>query len=120
LNRADQRRDAILDVVKLRKPLLTAVEVLRTFPWDWADLPLAELTVSDVCHAIDAYLAGELDAQDLSFWANSVEARDDLAVSPSSADVIREILFELITPEINFEITQEQAGRWKQRLTEKS
>jgi hypothetical protein len=54
-------------------------------------------------YVLDAYLRGEIDEHDLESWSEAVEVRDDIACD----DIIKQVLFELSTPEINFPITPE-------------
>lgn len=100
---APTRKQAVTDLVRLRRPLDDALAELRRFPWD-SDEELVELGPTELRHALNRYLAGDLTAEGLEDWANAIEGRDDIAFTPQDIiDLITELanplLYRSLTPE---------------------
>lgn len=100
----DSREQALRDVVELRAPLNDAIPALEAYPWD-SEEELVTLTTDHVRAVLDRYLDGSLPAEDVQRWAETLEGRDDLALTETLIDV----LFELASPEIQGELTEKKA-----------
>lgn len=68
-------------------------------------LPQNVITISDITAAIDRFLAGQIDAGQLTEWADRCECRETVEYDPGHENTISQALFELATPEINGELT---------------
>lgn len=112
---AIERRETLLDLVQLRRPLADAIEALRQFPWD-SEIELVTLTRSDARRLLAAYVSGVLTASDCEAWANAIEGRDDVGLEEDAEDVLKDFLFEVATPEATHELTTSTAKDWQQRL----
>lgn len=66
------RREALLDLVALRRPVRDAIARLGSFPRD-SDRELVVLTRTDLIAACDAHLAGRLSSEELESWAEHIE-----------------------------------------------
>ncbi|MGI8310447.1 hypothetical protein [Saccharopolyspora sp. ASAGF58] len=99
----ETRRQAVSDLVLLRKTVPDAITEMRKYPWD-CDEELITLGPTELRTAIEKFLAGALSAQELEDWANAVEGRDDIDFAPEKmtdlvAEIANPMLFEPITPE---------------------
>ncbi|MBF3377886.1 hypothetical protein [Leptospira borgpetersenii] len=52
------------------------------------------------------YLNGNITADELSEWAYFIEVRDDVGVDIENAKILRDIIFWLSSPELNYELNQ--------------
>src|SRR5580698_2275552 len=77
------------------------LEQLRAFPLDWNGPPLATLTVGNVVHVLDAYLAGNISAEQLEAWGDGLECRDDLDFDSAHETKLKDVIFRIATPDIN-------------------
>jgi hypothetical protein len=112
---ASGRARAVQDLVALRTPLVVAIQRVRSYPWD-SDHALATLTRENLASIVQRYLDDELSSSELEAWANAVEGRDDIDIDSDGASEIREILFEMATPEVNRAISPTLANEWLERL----
>ena len=109
------RREALLDVVLLRRPLDEAIAALRRFPWD-SDVELVVLTRA--LAVLDAVLAGRLTPDDAEEWANCLEVREDLGFVPADDELLGDVIFTLANPILTEPLTRDAATRWRARLVD--
>ena len=95
----------------------TTAELAQWFDWDGA--PLVELSVSDMVRVLHRFLDGELSPDQLEGWADAIEGRSDIALQDGAEAQLKQLLFEISTPAINFAITPPQASEWRKQLTAK-
>ena len=81
------RRQALVDLVDLRKPIDQAIRSLS------------------------------MDAHDLERWANAIEGRDDVEYDPRCHSDVANFLFEASTQEVNGTFTADRASEWIRRFT---
>jgi hypothetical protein len=106
-----ERAELVAQLVK-RGPLSEEdLGRLSGFGWD-SDEALVVLTRGDARAMLERHLQGELTGDDLSDWADQVEARDDIGFEAGHADALRELIFELANPPIRAEPTTDAARRW--------
>jgi hypothetical protein len=108
----DRRIQALLDVTRLRQPVEQAAAALADFPWD-SDEELVELTRSDAVRLLNAYADHVLSADDCRRWAEALEGRDDVGLQAGAEDALKDLLFELSTPEITEPLTPQRARHWQ-------
>ena len=96
--RPGSRVEALLDLIEMRRPAVDAIAFLGSLPWD-APEELVELRRTHVLTAIARCLDGSLSPEELRFWAESIEGREDIGHASGEVD-LREVLFELATPEL--------------------
>jgi hypothetical protein len=108
----DRRIQALLDVTRLRQPVEQAAAALADFPWD-SDEELVELTRSDAMRLLNAYSDHVLSADDCRRWAEALEGRDDVGLQAGAEDALKDLLFELSTPEITEPLTLQRAQHWQ-------
>lgn len=111
---ADRRRHLLRQLIELSTPLPDTLSGLADFRLD--SEPLVELSVLDMINILERYLGGELTPEQLEAWADAVEGRDDIDLEPRAEEQLKQLLFEISTPEINFEITPGQASVWRRQL----
>ena len=95
----DQRREALYDLIQLRRPLLESSAQLLTFKWSSQE-ELATAFVQDIGHALDEFWAGKISADDLCAWAEELQGREDIALNLEDRDFLADALFQLSTPEL--------------------
>jgi hypothetical protein len=106
---------ALEDLVSLRLPPAEAKRRLHAFGWD-SDDELVALTRGDLIHVLDEYLLGSLTDEEVGLWANAVEGRDDIGFEEDFEAVIKDMVFQLATPEITTPLTPAAALEWRRRL----
>ena len=93
------RREAICDLIQLRRPLNESLVRLAAYVWSSQE-DLATVKARDIAHALDEFRAGRIGADELAAWAEEVQGREDIGVDFSERDFIADALFQLSTPEI--------------------
>lgn len=111
------RREALLDVVLLRRPLAEAIADLRRFPRD-SDVQLVVLTRAHALGVVDAVLTGRLTPEEAEEWANCLEVREDLGFVPADDELLGDVIFTLANPILTEPLTRDAAMRWRARLVE--
>jgi hypothetical protein len=109
------RHRALLDLIHLRRPVGEATTALAIFDWD-CEQDLVVLARLDVVRILHQYRDGQVDASDCRRWAEAVEGRDDIGLEPGCQDLLKQLVFELSTPEISGPWTPGQNKWWAARL----
>lgn len=109
------RVQALEDLVNLRRSVGEAVSALVKFSID-SEEELIDLTPVSIMTVLDKYLSGDLSAQEVELWAETLYMRDDVGLQEKCEGTLKMALFELSSPEINEPITYEVALDWKARL----
>jgi hypothetical protein len=110
------REELVRELVALAAPVAQLRSELAGWPWD--SEPLVTLTAKNATNVLARYLEGEVSLAELRAWADVLEARDDVALQTSCRDDLRQMLFELSTPEIFQPVTVEVVRAWLDRLAE--
>ena len=95
----DQRRQALYELIQLRRPLAELSVRLLRFEWSSQE-ELATAFAQDIGHALDEFSAGKISADDLCAWAEELQGREDVALNPQDRDFLADALFQLSTPEL--------------------
>ena len=66
--------------------------------------PLSQVTKSHVFAVLNSMEKGSLNASDVSAWASRLEGREDLAFEFGEEGVVREVIFWLANPDINWPV----------------
>ena len=101
---------ALRDLVRLRRPVPDAAAALAAFDWD-SDEELLTLTRADAIRVLTAHLDGTLTDTDVTTWAETLEGRDDIGFEPGHDDTLKNLLFDLATPELAEPLTPDTARR---------
>ncbi|HVS54525.1 MAG TPA: hypothetical protein VHD62_19370 [Opitutaceae bacterium] len=97
------RKEIITSLLEFDSSLELIRGRLAKLEWD-SDVQVQCLP-QHVRQLIEKYLAGACSAEEVEAWANLVEGRDDIDVSPS----LREMLFELANPAITQKLSPDRA-----------
>jgi hypothetical protein len=119
MNGADEveRTEALRDLVMQRRPVPAAVEALARFGWDYDD-ELVTVTSTDVARILGGYLEGRLPPEQVTAWAQAIEMRDDLGLESRNEETLKQVIFEMATPELFEALSPAGARDWLGRLDE--
>jgi len=107
----DTRRQLLDRVARAQPSMHDDLRQLATFPFD-TPAPLIRLTVDTARDVLARHARGLITDADLELWADSLEARDDVALDPA----LRDCLFELSTAELTGKTVADLADDWRSRL----
>ena len=93
----------IKEIAQLGANYIDYKKEIQEFPWDCDD-ELYFLTKADLLSVFSRFLSGELNSEELEKWADFLECRDDLGYELEFEDELREIIFLLANPIINYKI----------------
>jgi hypothetical protein len=110
----EDRREAVANLVHLRRSIVEAIDELRKFPWD-SERELVTLGPSELRHALKEFERGEISAEELESWANGVEGRDDIEFRPR---VIIDLIFEIANPLISRPLNDDTTADMLSRISE--
>jgi hypothetical protein len=114
----NRRKEALEALIRYDNASPKLFEQLRVFPVDWDGPPLAILTVRNVIPVLDAFLAGNIDAEQLTAWGNGLEGRDDLDYDPAHETKLKDVIFRIATPEIKVALSVEYVTQMRTELNE--
>lgn len=110
------REDWLAALIGLSKPLEEALTALNNFGWD-SDRPLVTVHRRHLLSVLDKYLKGDLMAEDVERWADSLHVREDVDYESGFEDLIREALFELGNPYLTRPLGLVRVKQWIERLS---
>jgi hypothetical protein len=108
------REEVVRELVALAAPVAQLTSELAGWPWD-SD-PLVTLTIQDATSVLTRCLGGDVSLAELLAWAGALEARDDVALEAAWRVDLRQLQFELSTPELFQPVTVEVVRTWLDRL----
>lgn len=112
LNRKDLLKRLVLGDI----PNLSFIkENLMNYDWD-SDEEYVVLNDVNIIHVLDLYLAEKIISDDIIEWAELIELREDIGYQVTKEDTIKEIIFLLANPEINYSINKEFILNLKNQL----
>lgn len=94
------RKQLLQNILELEGDIISFKQSLDKYPWD-SESELTFLTRGHIKHALNKYLQGDLTNQQLEYWANVIECRDDIGFEEGYEDILEEILFQLANPSLN-------------------
>ncbi|MDR7253455.1 hypothetical protein J2X46_002445 [Nocardioides sp. BE266] len=103
------RQQALEDLVEHRVSARESQARLAGFPWDEEEL--LDLEVRHVSAVLTRFVDGEIDAAEVTEWADAVDLRDDLGREPGLETPINDALFALSSPELQGEDLEATARR---------
>ena len=110
------REEVVRELVALAAPVAQLRSELAGWPWD--SEPLVTLTLQDATNVLARCLGGDVSLAELQAWAGVLEARDDVALDAACRVDLRQLQFELSTPELFQPVTVEVVRTWLDRLRE--
>jgi hypothetical protein len=111
----EDRASLVQRLVRYELPIEDTVAMLRAYGWD-SDAELVVLTGTDAIHILERYLAGELSAKQVEYWAELLEMRDDVGLEERQEGELRRLISVLANPEINEPLTPVLAVRLRRLL----
>lgn len=64
----------------------------------------------DIAKALKAFIASEIDAEEIAAWAEFYDANDGVVFEQNP--LIPDVIFDLSSPEINGQLDEERAKHW--------
>jgi hypothetical protein len=113
----DDRRSLLERLVRFELPIEDSIAMLRAYGWD-AEEELVILTPADAIRILERYLVGELKAQQVEYWAELLEMRDDVGFDDRWSAELRRLVSILANPESTEPLTPTLAIRLRRLLAE--
>lgn len=110
-----RRSDLLAQLLACSGDLESIVEELATFTWD-SEQELVTLGEDQAIAVLARYLDGAIAAEEVAFWADSIEGREDIGFA---SELLKEFVFELANPAIANELNHETAENWIEQLSPK-
>lgn len=86
------------------RPVDQILRDLAAFGWD-SDEELVIVTKRHLSEILERYLKGSIAAHAVRAWAEAIEARDDMGLEFGSAQILKQVIFDLANPEITRPLT---------------
>ncbi|NQX82260.1 MAG: hypothetical protein HRT66_09750 [Flavobacteriaceae bacterium] len=96
------RKEILEKIISFDGELSVLKKELSKYPWD-VEEPYLVISKSKFIKILKKSIDQVITFEDLEYWANIIECRDDLDFE---VELIQEMVFELSSPEINGEITR--------------
>jgi hypothetical protein len=109
------RKTILTNLVNFGQDITMLKGELAKLPWDSKD-ELVVLRKSHLVNVITRFLNGQLSGEDVTEWANAIELREDIAIEPGSENLVKDIIFDLANPEINYKLDSIRARRYLETL----
>jgi hypothetical protein len=90
----EQRRECLLDIIELRRPISEAVGALGKWPWD-CEQPLVVLRKGHLEAILVKFDSDLITGEDVTAWAEALEVPDDIEFDPRHAELIRQTIVDL-------------------------
>lgn len=113
---SDETRGRLLwSLVHLDADAVQSREALRAVHFDDTRV-VQELSPEALVSILQRYVSGSLSLDQLHWWADAIEVREDVEYPPLYHPLMSEVIFELANPEIHLPFTKEEAQDWCERL----
>lgn len=90
-------------------------EELVKFRWD-SEEELVVLKRKHLAGVLIKFLNGQLSGDDVTEWANAIELREDIGIESENENLIKDIMFDLANPEINYKLDSARARKYIESL----
>ncbi|ADI08422.1 hypothetical protein SBI_05302 [Streptomyces bingchenggensis BCW-1] len=110
-----QEVQALLDLIHLDGRVDDLAAAARSASGGRID-EVAHLSPERAIGVLDKFLSGSVSARELTEWAEVVHSLDTIGVTEEHEDLLIQLLFEISTPELFYEISAETCSRWIARL----
>ena len=111
----EDRASLLQRLVRYELPIEDTIAMLQAYGWD-SDAELVVLTAAGALRILERYLSGELSAEQVEYWAELLEMRDDVGLEVRQEAELRRLIFVLANPEINEPLTPALAIRLRRAL----
>jgi hypothetical protein len=102
------RVSSVIALLDAQRPLPELQAELAAFPWD-CEHELASLSSRHIQNVLTRFLEGALSPAQVEAWANAVEGREDVTISPG---LVQDALHELANPQLTESFTVNRARHW--------
>jgi len=101
------RLGLVEDLLKNSKPLHKIVAQLATLSWDYEG-DCVTLKRMHVFSILERYRLNQLSAEEVEYWANQIESREDIVFEEGWEQEIGDVIYQLANPELTRHLNQEQ------------
>ncbi|MFT5534289.1 MAG: hypothetical protein ACI802_002535 [Candidatus Paceibacteria bacterium] len=108
MKREINRLGLVEDLLKISKPLHKIVAQLATLSWDYEG-DCVTLKRTHVFSVLERYRLNQLSAQEVEYWANQIESREDIVFEEAWEQEIGDVIYQLANPELTRHLNQEQS-----------
>lgn len=105
------RREVVLDLLEMRRPLEQVAHDLNQFPFDCEPDEVQTLTRQGAIRLLDSFVEEALPRDELEYWAMIVERRNDIAYEGDS-DALKEMVYVLAHARANRPLDTDRAHDW--------
>jgi hypothetical protein len=107
MKREINRLGLVEDLLKNSKPLHKIVAQLATLSWDYEG-DCVTLKRMHVFSILERYRLNQLSAEEVEYWANQIESREDIVFEEGWEQEIGDVIYQLANPELTRHLNQEQ------------
>lgn len=100
----DNRYEVLQELIDFEQPLDVISSKLKGFNFDFDGEPLV-LSKEKVIAAINSFITGKKNADELERWANLIEMREDIDFEGICEDSINDVIYKLANPILEEPIT---------------
>ena len=111
------RKDCLNALIHLDRSLDEILSELNMHGWD-SDVAIATIDRQHILQILNRYLKGDLTAEEVERWADSLHVREDVGYERGFEELLREALFELGNPFLTLPICADTAKLWIDRISQ--
>lgn len=108
------RAHLLRSLILYELPIEPTVAKLASFGWDCNE-PEAWLSADDIATVLRRFVTGELNAAQVTDWADLVECREDIDFVQGQEE-LAEVIFQLANPNLREEISLELIARLQAKV----
>ncbi len=105
------RKQLLEALLTSESPTDNLLSALAEFGWDCEE-ELVLLRCDHVAAVLRRFRKGGISAQNVSGWADAVEARDDIGFEEGCEEILTDVIYELANPELTRSLSSETAAEW--------
>lgn len=107
LSEINERIRYISDFIYLNGDMHELADSISRFEWDYAGNAVL-LTKEAVENVLNEFLKGKLTKEEVEFWANFLEVRDDVEIGSA----LKEYVYFLANPDLGYPLDSQSAKSW--------
>lgn len=101
------RQQKLQSIVNFSRKRSVLSEFLQEIGWDYEGEILTVYRV-DIAGVVEKFLSRDISEDDLIWWANAIELREDLEFESTSASEIRTIIHQLANPDLEGRVSRDK------------
>lgn len=102
------RLGLVEDLLKISKPLHKIVAQLATLSWDYEG-DFVTFKRTHVFSVLERYRLNQFSAEEVEYWANQIESREDIVFEEGWEQEIGEVIYQLANPALTRHLNQEKS-----------